>query len=189
MRISVMACLASAAPIGACGETSETSSQPAVIETSEATKAPDTTLAGFTASTTAVNDSTRSTAASDSSTTSVATNGEPGEVELELTVFDWTETNAPGGDAFVVVEGIESWTPDLEFFADVRSFGTFEIGEPGALLVYPDGNDGSEIEVDFVMTKDMISGSDMAMTHVEIYDSEVLVWGMAIPGIEQTFDR
>lgn len=110
-------------------------------------------------------------------------------MELELTVFDWTETNAPGGDAFVVVEGIESWTPDLEFFADVRSFGTFEIGEPGALLVYPDGNDGSEIEVDFVMTKDMISGSDMAMTHVEIYDSEVLVWGMAIPGIEQTFDR
>jgi len=119
------------------------------------------------------------------STTSTEGRGS-GLVELELTVFDWTNNIPPPEDAFVVVEGVESWTPDLEF---VHSFGKFTIGVPGILLVYPDGYTGSEIEVTFVMTDEMISGSDMAMTHVEIYDSEVLAWGIAIPGFEQTFDR
>lgn len=110
-------------------------------------------------------------------------------VELKLSVFDWTETNPPPVEAFVVVGGKQVWTPDLEFGGDVHSFGTFEIGEPSTIVVYPDGHEGSEISVEFVMTSDMISGSDRDQTHVEIYDSEVLVWGTAIPGFEQSFDR
>ncbi len=66
---------------------------------------------------------------------------------------------------------------------------TFEIGEPGTLLIYPDGHGGVEIEVTFVMTDEMISGSDMSVTHVDINDGNVSVWGQAIPGFEVVSDR
>jgi len=110
-------------------------------------------------------------------------------MELELFVSDWTNNVPPPADVFVVVEGVESWTPDLEFGGDVHSFGEFKIGEPGTLLVYPDGHSGAEIEVTFVMTDEMISGSAMSVTNVEIYDSTILVWGQAIPGFEAEYDR
>lgn len=39
------------------------------------------------------------------------------------------------------------------------------------------------------MTDEMISGSAMSVTNVEIYDSTILVWGQAIPGVEVEYDR
>ena len=50
-----------------------------------------------------------------------------GPMEFELFVSDWTNNVPPPTDAFVVVEGVESWTPDLEFGGDVHSFGEFKI--------------------------------------------------------------
>ncbi len=106
---------------------------------------------------------------------------------LEIVVFDWTE-NVPPGDVLVGV-GNESWQPNLEFGGDLREFGEYKIGLPGSFEVYPDGIGDTQIVVEFVMTDEMISGSVMSQTHVEIYDTEILVWGQAIPGLEETFDR
>jgi hypothetical protein len=71
----------------------------------------------------------------------------------------------------------------------VRQFSEHQVGEAGEFFVSPDGRDGVEVHVEFVMQPDMISGSDRAMTHVEVHDDEVVVWAEAIPGIEQRFDR
>jgi hypothetical protein len=120
------------------------------------------------------------------STTSTTTQGTL--VALEVGIFDWTESNAP--EDVLVSVGATFWEPDMEFGGDGPfDFGSFTIGEPGTITIYPDGLGGSEIEVTFVMTGEMISGSDRAVTHIEIYDSEVLVWGEAIPEFEQYFER
>ena len=109
-------------------------------------------------------------------------------VALEVTDFDWTEARPPG-DVIVSVE-TTSWTPNLEFGGDGPfDFGSFAVGVPGTIFVYPDGLGGSEIQVTFEMADGMISGSDRAVTHIEIYDAEVLVWGEAIPGLGQAFER
>lgn len=187
---AVVASLMGVLLIAACGRASDSSGTTEATETLRTSEAPVATQlsSGSTTSTDAGGEAPATTPPSSGSTTSTESRGS-GLVELELTVFDWTNNVPPPEDAFVVVEGVESWTPDLEFGGDVHLFGGFTIGVPGILIVYPDGHSGSEIEVTFVMTDEMISGSDMAMTHVEIYDSEVLVWGIAIPGFEQTFDR
>ena len=106
---------------------------------------------------------------------------------LEITVFDWTES-VPPGDVSIGV-GFESWQPDLEFGGDVREFGEYQVGVPSQFEVYPDGIGGMQIVVEFVMTDEMISGSPMSLTNVEIYDNEILVSGQAIPGFEAVFDR
>lgn len=122
-------------------------------------------------------------------TPSTGRSAESGSVELEISFFDWTETNPPSEEAFVALEGVGSWTPDLEFGGDGHSFGHFVIGVPGTLLIYPDGHDGRELSVRFVMTDEMISSSAQALTHIEIFDSEVLVYGQAIPDFEEILDR
>ena len=129
------------------------------------------------------------TTAPETETPSTGRSAESGPVELEISFFDWTETNPPSEEAFVVVQGVGSWTPDLEFGGDGHSFGHFVIGAPGTLLIYPDGYDGKELGVTFVMTDEMISGSAQALTHIEVFDSEVLVYGQAIPDFEQILDR
>ena len=129
------------------------------------------------------------TTALDAEATTRSRSDESGSVELEVSFFDWTETNPPSEEAFVVVEGVGSWTPDLEFGGDGHSFGNFVIGVPGTLLIYPDGHEGKQLSVTFVMTDQMISGSAQALTHIEIFDSEVLVYGEAIPDIEEILDR
>lgn len=125
--------------------------------------------------------------------TSVLGNAEVGsgadEVVLELSVFDWTESNPPG--AVTIVIGDQTWNPDLGFGGDGRELGEFEVGVPNSFTVYPDGPGGRGIEIEFVMTEEMAakSGSDEMMTHVEIHDSEVQAWGHAIPGFEAYYDR
>lgn len=179
--------------VASCGGMPERSVSPVTTLAPEPAEEPDTTEPTLPSTTSTAParepaeepDTTQPTPLS---TTSTASAG-PSVVELELSIFDWTDGNPPGNDAFVVVEGLESWTPNLEFGGDVRSFGGFEVGVPGTVLIYPDGDTGAEIRMTFVMTDEMISGSDMSITHVEIYDSEVLVWGQAIPGLEQSFDR
>ncbi len=104
-----------------------------------------------------------------------------------MTVTDDTEQRPP--EVEIWVRGQGSWYPDLTFGGDVRELGEYPVGEAGEFFVYPDGRDGAEVRVEFVMTPEMISGSDRAMTRVEVYDDEVLVWGEAIPGFEQRFDR
>jgi hypothetical protein len=107
---------------------------------------------------------------------------------LEIAVFDWTSGPPPPEPQ--VVLGDQSWAPDLECGGDgPESFGSFQVGEPGTFVVYPDGIGGTEIVVGFVMTDEMISGSDMSLTHVEIYDKTVLVWGQATPEFEVEFAR
>lgn len=114
-----------------------------------------------------------------------------GEVILEIAVWDDTASNPPASDAEVWVRGEGSWYPDLSFGADNRQLGEYRVGEPGEFFIYPDGRSGVEIQVEFVMTADMvpISGSTQAQTVVEIHDSEVVVTGMAIPQLEETYSR
>ena len=111
------------------------------------------------------------------------------EALLEVTVFDWTETNPPI-DALVVA-GEDTWTPDLEFGGDSHGFRPFPVGESHTFTIYPDGRSANAIDVSFVMTEEMvpISGSARALTNVEIYDDTVIVSGMAIPGFERTYSR
>lgn len=114
---------------------------------------------------------------------------EPGVVLLDIAVSDWTEQRPAGDRAEVWVRGAGSWYPDLTFGSDRRSTAPFPIGQPNDFFVYPDGRDGAEIQVTFVMTEEMISGAARSVTHVEIYDAQVVVWGEAIPGHEQVFSR
>lgn len=120
--------------------------------------------------------------------TTTTTLSAQGGVALEVVVWDSTSQNPPGDDAVLMV-GVDVWSPELEFGGDAHLFSDFPIGTPGTFNVYPDGPGGVEIKVSFVMTSEMISGSDMSMTTVEIYDSEIVVWGQAIPDFEQSYRR
>lgn len=169
----------------ACGSTSLTTT---VVDTTTSTIATTTTTTTTTVSTTASAPSTTTTTSEPTTSSSTAPK-ETAEVALDISVFDWTESNPPG-DVHVVV-GDETWQPELEFGGDVRSFGNFEVGIPATFVVYADGLGGRAVGVTFLMTDEMApkSGSAETLTHVEIHDNEVQVWGLAIPDFEQYFDR
>ncbi len=67
--------------------------------------------------------------------------------------------------------------------------GSFPIDELQEFFIYPDGREGTEIKVHFMMKADMISGSDRDTIHIVISDTEVTVTGTAIEGIEKIFQR
>lgn len=99
---------------------------------------------------------------------------------LEVAVMDYTEQNPPGDRLEIWVRGHGSWYPDVEFGGDgPQAMGEFPVADlqTDDFYIYPDGQDGTEILVEFQMTEDMISGSDRDRTHVEIYDGRVEVWG------------
>ena len=75
------------------------------------------------------------------------------------------------------------------FGGDMRQFGKYPVGEPNEFIIYPDGREGTEVRVEFVMQPDMISGSDRARTAIEISDTAIVVIGQAIPGVRNSFPR
>jgi hypothetical protein len=110
-------------------------------------------------------------------------------VVLDIAVFDDSVDRPLADDFEVWVRGSGSWYPDVEFGADSRTFGEYQVGEADEFYIYPDGRDATEVRVEFTMQPDMIAGSDMARTLVEVTDSEVIVIGLAIPDQEQRFSR
>ncbi len=112
------------------------------------------------------------------------------EIDLEVALWD-DSIERPAENIEVWVRGYGSWYPDLSFGIDVNTLGAFPVGElqEQDFFIYPDGRDGTEIRVEFQMTADMISGSDMSMTTVVVSDTTVTVIGQAIPGITQEFER
>ena len=139
----------------------------------------------------AVDEPTTSVATTENfkATTSAAGTSGASGVVLDIFVSDWTESVPPGDRFEIWVEGSGSWFPDLERRIDSRYFSAYPVGQPGEFFVYPDGRDGTELRVEFVMTSDMISGSYRATTYVQVWDGHVLVWGEAIPDFERQFDR
>ncbi len=104
----------------------------------------------------------------------------------------WDDTvERPAENIEVWVRGYGSWYPDITFGSDVNTLGAFPVGElrDQDFFIYPDGRDGTEIRVEFEMTADMISGSDMSMTTVAVSDTTVTVTGQAIPDFELVFER
>ena len=111
------------------------------------------------------------------------------KVLLEITVSDETETHSVS-DAVVVV-GDDTWSPDLRSGGDSHSFRPNPVGEPTALIIYPDGPDGHVIQVS-LLTDEMapVSGSVRhILIDISIYDREVIVSGIVIPDFEQIYDR
>lgn len=170
----------------ACGSDSPTAT---VVDTTTSTSTTSTSTSITTFSTSTNTSAPATTTVTSVTTVSSSVSKETAEVAFDVSVFDWTES-VPPGDVHIVV-GDETWQPDMEFGGDVRSFGDFEVGTPATVMVYPDGLGSRAIEVTFVMTEEMApkSGSAETQTHVEIYDDEVQVWGLAIPDFEQFFDR
>ena len=76
-----------------------------------------------------------------------------------------------------------------KFGGDAHSFGEFKIVNRAPFSSTPTVTVVPRIKVTFVMTDEMISGSAMSVTNVEIYDSTILAWGQAIPGFEAEYDR
>lgn len=107
---------------------------------------------------------------------------------LEIAVWDDTVNNSTGATE-VWVDGYGSWFPDLTYGADSRELGEFQVGVEADFLVYPDGRGGTEIRVPFLMTEEIISGSDRDMISVSIEDEKVGVFGTPIAGLEIEFTR
>jgi hypothetical protein len=106
--------------------------------------------------------------------------------EFEVVVTDLTESRPPQS-VEVSISGGESFFPDLGTGSDTHSFGEIAVGQDGALSFFPDGRDGTEMVVEFTITE--FSGSDSVTTNIEIFDTRVEVFGMALPGSEKGFDR
>lgn len=108
---------------------------------------------------------------------------------LEVVVWDDTSKNPPGDRMEVWVKGHGSWFPNVENGSDKKALGSFPVGEPNEFYLYPDGRDGAEIKIPFTMTREMISGSVMPQTIINIYDSKVEVVGQAIPDRTKEYPR
>lgn len=106
--------------------------------------------------------------------------------EFEVVVTDLTESRPPQS-VEVSISGGESFFPDLGTGSDTHSFGEVAVGQDGVLSVFPDGREGTEMVVEFTITE--FSGSDTVTTNIEIFDTRVEVFGMALPGSEVGFDR
>lgn len=73
--------------------------------------------------------------------------------------------------------------------SDIGSIGPAKPGDQLKFTVYPNGRTGKAITVDFEVTADMLSDSDIDAVHVEVSDTQVRVLGNPIPNFVQAFPR
>ena len=183
-RISLI--VAVSLPIASCG-------QSAIETTTDSTGVPiATTATSTTAPSTTTTERATTTIQGPATTTAQATTTTPEPENATLKLLDvivWDDTVSNPPDVEVWVEGHGNWFPELTFGGDGRPLGEFPVGVAAEFLVYPDGRGGTEIRVPFLMTEEVISGSDRDKVSVAIEDDKVVVFGTPIVGLEIEFDR
>lgn len=177
--------------VSGCGQSSELEDAQARIEELEGQlDASTTTTVSSPLTTTTQATSTTTQRPTTTATQATTTTPEPENSTLKLLdVIVWDDTKSNPPDVEVWVEGHGSWFPDLTFGGDGRLVGEFPVGVAAEFLVYPDGRAGTEIRVPFMMTEEIISGSDRDKVSVAIEDDKVVVFGTPIVGLEIEFTR
>lgn len=87
----------------------------------------------------------------------------------------------------IEVPGYDPWQTNLVYGGDTKAFGHFPVGEPRSFTIYPEGRDGTAIEVPFTMKKTMMSGTAQAKTYVTIHSDSIVAEGPAIPEGNATY--
>ena len=101
-------------------------------------------------------------------------------------MFDLTSSMLAAPQGLQVEVLTMTWTPELPHggSAGPQPMGRHDVGErhDNGFRVYPDGRDGVECAVAFEVTAAMQDENHDAIAQVEVYDDEVWIYGMAIPG-------
>lgn len=105
------------------------------------------------------------------------------QVVVRVGVFDDTEKNPLHDKAEIWLRGHGSWwiKPEAEFGGTTKTLGRRKVGQEDNIYIYPDGRDGREVAVPFLMTSEMNPGGSVRDSIIiTISDDEVVVVGLPI---------
>lgn len=107
-------------------------------------------------------------------------------VSLRMSVRDETSTGVPQ-DFEVYIRGTGSWYFAQETLQE--NAGPFPIGEDTNFYIYPQGRESTEIEVNVLVSEDVVPSSVRDMITITVFDDEIEVSGTSIPDSGNRFSR
>jgi hypothetical protein len=111
---------------------------------------------------------------------------EVSEAVLRMAITDETTGGLP--ERFEVwIRGTGSWFAAQDMLLEAA--GPFVTGEPTTFFIYPEGRDTPEIEVELIVPKTVIPGSVRDLVEIEVYDTEIKIFGTSVPGFEAVYQR